>query len=94
MISEIRELVIEALQEFFRQHNESESILNDMVIFGKNGRLDSLDFVSLVVNIEEKIYNRYKKSITIVNERAFSKKHNPFATIDSMASYIYELLSE
>jgi len=58
----------------------------------KKGKLDSLDFTTLIIIIESNIFNKLGKNITIVNEKAFSKKYSPFKDVKSLIEFIIELL--
>ena len=64
----------------------------DSVLFGEGGILTSVDFVTLVLDIEEAVEDATGKSITLADERAMSQKHSPFRTVGSLANYIEELL--
>ena len=64
----------------------------DSVLFGEGGVLTSVDFVTLVLDIEEAVEDATGKSITLADERAMSQKHSPFRTVGSLANYIEELL--
>ncbi len=64
------------------------------VIFGRDGKLDSLGLVNLLVAIEQNIEDEFDVSITIADERAMSQKHSPFKTIGTLANYIDMLLKE
>ncbi|SVA52235.1 uncharacterized protein METZ01_LOCUS105089 [marine metagenome] len=64
------------------------------VLFGKDGKLDSLGLVTLLVIIEQNIEDEFDVSITIADERAMSQKRSPFRTIGTLADYIDMLLRE
>lgn len=64
----------------------------DSVLFGEGGVLTSVDFVTLVLDIEEAVEDATGKSITLADERAMSQKHSPFRTVGALADYIEELL--
>ncbi len=64
----------------------------DSVLFGEGGVLTSVDFVTLVLDIEEAVEDATGKSVTLADERAMSQKHSPFRTVGSLADYIEELL--
>ena len=64
------------------------------VLFGKDGKLDSLGLVTLLVIIEQNIEDEFDECITIADERAMSQKHSPFRTIGTLADYIDMLLRE
>lgn len=63
-------------------------------IFGGAGPLDSMGLVSLIVQVEEALEEKYGVSLILASERAMSANRSPFATISSLASYIDELMKE
>lgn len=93
-MDKIRNIIIEAINELNEQMNEKDriEITDTLVLMGNGSTIDSLDFVSLMVSIEDKIFNEYNKSITTVSEKAFSNKYNPFGSIDKLSSFIGTLL--
>ena len=66
----------------------------DTVLFGKNGRLDSIALVNLIVAIEGEIEERFGIIITLADQKAMSQKNSPFQSIKSLADYIRILLEE
>lgn len=69
--------------------NGSESIL-----FGSGSPLESVDFVSLISDIEQAIEDEFDKTITIADSRAMSQKQSPFRTVGALAEYIQLCLRE
>lgn len=67
---------------------------DDTVLFGRGGVLDSTDFVSLVIDIEQAVEDEYGKNIVISNEKAMSQKNSPFRTVGTLSEYIKKLLEE
>lgn len=94
MKEKIKTLIIESLNELKETNNLNFEINEETILLGENSVMDSFDFVSFVTTLEEKISDTFDKSITIVSEKAFSKKYSPFKTIDRIADYIIELLNE
>ena len=94
MKEKIKEFVIQGLEEIKELNGESWDITDDTVIMGEGGILDSFSFVSLVADVEEKISDEFGKSITLVSEKAFSKKYSPFKTVDRIADFCIELMNE
>ena len=94
MKEKIKSLVIDSLNELKETNNLDFEITNETILLGENAVMDSYDFVSFVSNLEEKIADTFDKPITIVSEKAFSKKYSPFKTIDRIADYIIELMNE
>jgi acyl carrier protein len=65
----------------------------DAVIFGKGGRLDSLGLVNLVLAVEEKL-EQVGLKISLTDERAMSQNRSPFRSIQSLTTFISELVRE
>lgn len=91
----IKELIHESIIEF-NDSGVSKKISTEenAYIFGENSELDSLGFVSFVVILEEKLFDLTGEDITIVSDKAFSKKYNPFKTVNQLEEFIVELLEE
>jgi len=66
----------------------------DTILFGEEGRLDSLGLVSLIMEIEGQIQVDFDTTITLADERAMSRLNSPFRSVDSLAGYIVEILDE
>ncbi len=92
--SEIKEIILDSIKELKSQLSDGDNLIisEDMTIFGKESSFDSFDFVNLIVIIEDHLFEKLGKGVTIVNEKAFSKKYNPFSTVERLTDYIGELL--
>ena len=60
----------------------------DTVLFGKNGRMDSLGLVNLIVNVEKEVNEQFGKIITLADEKAFAMESSPFLTVNSFLEYL------
>ena len=92
MKEKIKVLIKEALEETKETTGKKFEITEETILLGQNAVLDSFDFVSFIAALEEKIADNFDKNITIVSEKAFSKKYSPFKTIDCIADFVIELL--
>jgi|WetSurMetagenome_2_1015567.scaffolds.fasta_scaffold1714063_1 acyl carrier protein len=94
--SKIIKIVINCLKEAGEEQSDAYLINSDeqTIIFGEDGKLDSLSLVAFISNVEEKIAEEYKTDIVIANERAMSQNFSPFRTVETLASFIEELLQE
>lgn len=94
MKEKIQDIVKDSLLEFNEETDDNKAleISENTILLDKKGKLDSLDFVTLVVIIESNIFNKLDKNITIVSEKAFSKKYSPFKDVKSLTEFIAELL--
>ncbi len=66
----------------------------EAVLFGKNTTLDSLQLVTLIVEIEQVIEDDLDITITLADEEALAQKDSPFKTIGTLAKYISRLINE
>lgn len=90
----LKNMVTKSLFQLREESIESFEVTENMILMGDNGVLDSMDFVNLMVIIEENIFEELGKEITIVNEKAFSRKRSPFYSIDTLSEYLQELIGE
>lgn len=84
--------VIDELNEQFPERQLEKS--TNTQLLGEGSALDSLGLVSLIVNVEEKIEQRFGCSVTLVDERAMSLSHSPFRTVETFADYIVALTND
>jgi len=92
----IENLIITSVKEINEQLPQEQQLgqSTKTVLFGKDGKLDSLGLVTLLVIIEQNIEDEFDVSITIADEKAMSQKRSPFRTIGTLADYIDMLLKE
>ena len=96
MKEKIQKIILDSLKEFNEEKAKDEvlEISNDTVLLDVNGKIDSLDFVTLIVIIENNIFNKIGKNIIIVSEKEFSKKYSPFKNVETLTEFIVELLEK
>jgi acyl carrier protein len=92
----IIEAIYDAMDEISAQSPDIPHLekSTDTVLLGKTGALDSLGFVNLIVAAEQKIEEKFDLCITLVDEKAMSKKNSPFKTVGTLRAYISRLLEE
>jgi acyl carrier protein len=66
----------------------------DAPLYGASGKLESLDFVTLIMEVEEKINAEFGTDLTIADDNLLSKEKSPFATLGSLNQYLQELLTD
>lgn len=96
MKQKIEQIIIKTLLEL-NEELENENLnfpTSDTKLYGGSGTLDSLALVSLVTDLEEKISDEFDKDIILADEKAMSQRTSPFRTVDSLTSYIENLLTE
>lgn len=92
----ILRIIFDAVSEINEQRppDQQLEVSPDMVLFGKEGRLDSLGLVSLIVAVEQRIEDEYGVAITLADDRAVSASSSPFGTAASLADYACKLLGD
>ena len=88
--------VLEAVTEFNEQLDAEHKLELDAEtrLLGRSSKLDSFGLVNLIILVEEKLNDKFDRSITLADERAMSQDHSPFRSVRSLADYAYTLLSE
>ena len=84
---------IEEINRQLENEHQLEKSTNT-VLFGENGKLDSLGLINLVVAVEQNIEDEFDVTITLADERAMSQETSPFRTVGTLTDYIEMLLGE
>ena len=64
----------------------------DTVLIGSGTVLDSLDFILLVTNIEERLYASTKRQYQLVQDMGAFDNNNPFRTVASLSDHIISVI--
>lgn len=88
--------VLESVAEFNEQLDAEHKLelSSETRLLGRSSKLDSFGLVNLIILVEEKLYDKFDKSITLADERAMSQEYSPFRSVQSLADYAYALLGE
>ena len=92
----VSKAVFSAVDELNRQLPAGVSVEKslDAPLYGAGGKLESLDFVTLIMEVEEKINAEFGTTITIADENLLSKAKSPFSTLRTLIEYLEEMLKE
>lgn len=71
---------------------EHVAAASDMPLIGENAAVTSMALVSFIADVESTLMENYDLSLTLVSERALSRKRSPFLTIDALTDYVLELI--
>jgi len=66
----------------------------DAPLYGATGKLESLDFVTFIMEVEEKIKREFGVDITIADENLLSKEKSPFSSLRTLIEYLEEILKQ
>jgi D-alanine--poly(phosphoribitol) ligase subunit 2 len=94
--NEVEQILFAAIREINEQLPSSQTIVADKstLLFGRDGVLDSLTLVNLIVAAEQKVQETLNIAITLADDRAMSQKNSPFKSVESLANYIVVLVKE
>lgn len=66
----------------------------DAPLYGAGGKLESLDFVTFIMEVEERIKTEFNLDITIADENLLSKEKSPFSNLRTLIEYLEEVLKQ
>lgn len=66
----------------------------DAPLYGKSGKLESLDFVTFIMEVEEKMRAEFGVDVMITDENLLSKEKSPFSTLGTLTEYLEGVLEE
>lgn len=95
-IQEIKQVILAALETINQERSEVErfAATGDTALFGAGGVLDSLELVSLIVDVETAVADVTGKQISLTDDRAMNQPEYPFGSVSLLTCYIEKLLSE
>ncbi len=95
MLDRIQNIILERLREHITsQGTEPSAPLGpETPLLGRQGVVDSLGLVTVVVSVEQSIEDELGAAVTLADERAFSQRSSPFRTVGSLAAYAEELVA-
>lgn len=65
----------------------------DEVLYGKDGKLESLDFVTFIMEVETKMNEEFGLDLMITDEDLLSKQKSPFSTMGNLVEYLEKLVT-
>src|SRR5437867_11411585 len=94
MKPELVSLIVKAAREFGEHSRVAlpATIDDDTPLFGREGFLDSMALVSLVVAVEQAIEDELGVSVSLADDRALSQRTSPYRTVGALADYAETLV--
>ncbi|MES2692506.1 MAG: hypothetical protein V4773_03460 [Verrucomicrobiota bacterium] len=95
-----REAILTAIYEAVKADNiglepaQQLALSPDTALYGPGGALDSLRLVTLIAGVEHELEDRLGLSLVLADEKAVSQRRSPFLTIDTLATYVEQLIAE
>ncbi len=93
--AEIEKLVLDAMVNLnlSREPDEQIEVSPESKLFGREGPLDSMALVALLVDIEDAMAEK-GFDIALMDEKAMSQKKSPFRDVPSLVDYLTTLVSQ
>jgi len=94
--AEAVEIVVATARDFAATAEKTapESFDENTRLFGGSGFLDSVGLVSLVLDVEQQVNDRWGLSLSLADDRAVSQQRSPFRSVGSLADYVMMLAAE
>ena len=77
-----------------REPDDQVPVATSTSLFGVDAALDSLEFVSLITDVETSINLEHGMDISLADERAMTRPLSPYSTVTTLRDYILELAQE
>jgi hypothetical protein len=92
---DVLDAIYQALHSLNEERAAAEQIVvgPDTCLFGEGSALDSLSLVSVIVDLETLVADRFGRSISLTDDQAMARDPVPFSTVESLRRYILEQLA-
>lgn len=88
MRQEIIELIIATANELGEDEiGIDRELSEESVLFGRDGVLDSMGLVTLIVAVEQAIEDKFDASAGLADDKAMSQEKSPYRSVASLADY-------
>lgn len=88
MRQQIIDLIIETAKELGEDEiGVSDEIREDTILFGKEGVLDSMGLVTLIIAVEQAIEDQFDATAGLADEKAMSQARSPYRSVATLADY-------
>jgi len=88
-----KKIVLECIQNYLETHDIEADLNDNSALIGSQAIVDSMGLVNIIVDIESELLN-YDIEVSLVSEKAMSRKISPFRSITALVALINEQLNE
>ena len=74
------------------QGGEAVRATADLPLIGEEAAVSSMALVSYIADVESTLMESFNLTVTLVSERALSRKKSPFRNVNALADYVLELV--
>ena len=68
--------------------------IGDRVLYGADGLLDSINLVTFLLELEASVQEQFGQRVSLLSDRALSRKVSPFHDAQALVAFVAELLQE
>ena len=88
MQQELIDLVLETANQLREDEEwEMEQLTADTTLYGRDGVMDSMALVSLIIAVEQAIEDKFDQSVALADEKAMSQSRSPYRSPRRLAEY-------
>lgn len=93
---ELDAIIIGAIGALNAERDPGDQILatSGTTLFGVDAELDSLEFVSVITDVETSLNVDHGLAISLADDRAMSRPVSPYSTVASLRDYVLELVRQ
>jgi len=82
------DLIVETASELGEDEiGIAEKMTEETVLFGRDGVLDSMGLVTLIIAVEQEIEEKFGQTAGLADEKAMSQERSPYRSVSSLADY-------
>ena len=87
---QVKEIILESLGALNEEKKPDELIrvAHDTVLLGSGSQLDSLDFILLVTDVEERLHTATGQEVEVAAPLESFADQNPFSSVTSLSEHI------
>lgn len=88
--------IYNALEQANQMRDPHDRIVcaEDTTLYGRDGCLDSLGLVSLIMDVEMAVQEQARTRLVLSDAQAMSRRHNPFRDVRSFVDYVMSRLGQ
>ena len=91
--TEVETIIFAALAALNAERTPSDQIEISVktLLFGAGSRLDSLQLVSLITDVEVALNTEHGLEVSLADDRALDRAESPYTTVETLRDYVLEL---
>lgn len=93
---EVLQAILAALDRLneMREPEERLDLAEETPLYGREGQLDSLSLVALVLDVEDAVDDKAGRRVVLADERALAQSRSPFRSVGTFADYVLVRLED